>query len=83
MVAVDVEFLKALEGLLRELVEIDAKAFLFGGSGCVAFEAKSHCMQGVFVVVYEQGRIAVVGIPVLFQQHLVQRIGVYPELYAV
>jgi hypothetical protein len=40
-------------------------------------------VQGVFVVVNEQGRIAVVGIPVFFQQHLVQRIGVYPELYAV
>jgi len=32
VVAVDVEFFQALEGLLRELFEIDAKTFSFGCS---------------------------------------------------
>ena len=72
MVAVDVEFLQALEGLLRELVEIDAKNFSFGCSRGVAFESHSHFVKGVFAVVDEHGRIAVVGVPIFFEQHLVQ-----------
>ena len=72
VVAVDVEFFEALKGLLRELVEIDAKTFSFGCSRGVAFEPHSHFVQGVFVVVDEHGRVAVVGIPIFFEQHLVQ-----------
>ena len=83
MVSIDIEFFKALKGLLGEFIKINAKSFAFGGTRGVPFESEAYFVQGVFIVVNKQGGIAVVGIPILFQEHLVERIRVNPQLNAM
>lgn len=83
VVAVDVELPETLECLCSEFIKVDPKSFSFGRPRGVAFQAHAYFVEGVYVVVNEHGWVAMVGVPVFFQQHLVQRIGVDPQLDTV